>query len=234
LYERYTAGVSQPVIWDPSSGWAGRLAGAITSRTKPLYIGCDPNTDHLWSDADGMMHSKYTEIAAYHASHSALDAPPKVLFFPCGSEVMQDQPAFQKYKGKVDIVFTSPPYWFRELYSDDEEQSARKFTEFEDWCEGFLKPTLETAAQWLRPGGILLWNIADIKVGEKYIPLEQKSIEYAVGAGLVQGDTIRLLMANMPGGNRVNEDGSGTAKNTCKVGGRLQKYEPIFSFRKPE
>jgi len=232
LYERYTTGIKNPVIWDPSSGWAGRLAGAITSRTKPTYIGCDPNTDHLWSDADGTVHSKYTEIAAYHASRSALDAPPKVVFFPCGSEVMKDQPAFQEYKGKVDVVFTSPPYWFREVYSDDEEQSGRKFSAFDDWCEGFLRPTLETAAKWLRPGGTLLWNIADIKVGGKYIPLEQRSIEYATAAGLVQGDTIRLLLANMPGGNRVNEDGTGTAKNICKVDGRLIKFEPIFVFRK--
>lgn len=233
LYERYTAGVTAPVIWDPSSGWAGRLAGAISSRTKPLYIGCDPNSDHLWSDADGTIHSKYTEIAAYHAGRSALDAPPKVLFFPCGSETMKDQPEFQKYKGKVDVVFTSPPYFAKELYSQDAEQSARKFSAFEEWCEGFLKPTLETAAAWLKPGGVLLWNIADAKFGNKLLPLEQRSIDYATAAGLVQGNTIRLLLSNMPGGNRVNEDGTGTAKNTCLVNGRLIKYEPIFTFQKP-
>lgn len=233
LYERYTSGVSHPVIWDPSSGWAGRLAGAITAKTKPLYIGCDPNTDHLWVDDAGVAHSKYTEIAAYHASRTPFDAPPKVLFFSCGSEVMQDQPVFQEYRGNVDVVFTSPPYFFRELYSDDPEQSAKKFSTFEDWCEGFLNPTLETAAKWLKPGGILLWNIADIKVAGKYLPLEQRSIDYATAGGLVQNKTIRLLMSNMPGGNRVKEDGTGTAKNTCLVNGRLVKFEPIFVFRKP-
>lgn len=232
LYERYTTGVSQPVIWDPSSGWAGRLAGAVTSRTRPTYIGCDPNTDHLWVDDAGVSHSKYTEIAAYHASRTPFDVPPKVLFFSCGSEVMKDQPAFQEYRGNVDVVFTSPPYFAKEVYSDDPEQSARKFSEFESWCDGFLKPTLETAAEWLKPGGVLLWNIADAKFGGKMLPLEQRSIDYATAAGLVQGKTIRLLLSNMPGGNRVNEDGTGTAKNTCKVGGRLVKFEPIFVFRK--
>ena len=146
---------------------------------------------------------------------------------------MQDQPAFQPYQGKVDVVFTSPPYFGKELYSDDPEQSARKFSAFEDWCEGFLRPTIETAAKWLKPGGVLLWNIADIKFGNKLLPLEQRSLDYAAAAGLVQEPTIRLLLGNMPGGNRVNEDGTGTAKNTCKVGGRLVKFEPIFCFRKP-
>ena len=233
LYERYTTGVKSPVIWDPSAGWAGRLAGAITSRTKPLYISCDPNTDHLWTDEAGVQHSKYTEIAAFHASRTLLDTCPVVMHFPCGSETMQDQPAFQPYQGKVDVVFTSPPYFGKELYSDDPEQSARKFSAFEDWCEGFLRPTIETAAKWLKPGGVLLWNIADIKFGNKLLPLEQRSLDYAAAAGLVQEPTIRLLLGNMPGGNRVNEDGTGTAKNTCKVGGRLVKFEPIFCFRKP-
>jgi len=232
LYERYTAGVEHPVIFDPSSGWAGRLAGAITSRTKPTYIGCDPNSDHLWVDAAGVSHSKYTEIAAYHASRAALDTSPKVLFFPCGSEVMKDQPAFQEYRGKVHVVFTSPPYFAKEVYSEDAEQSARKFSEFEAWCKGFLRPTIMTAAEWLAPGGVLLWNIADAKFGNKLLPLEQRSIDYAVAAGLTQEPTIRLLLSNMPGGNRVNEDGTGTAKNTCKVNGRLVKFEPIFVFRK--
>lgn len=234
LYERYTTGVSHPVIWDPSSGWAGRLAGAVTSRTRPTYIGCDPNTDHLWVDDAGVQHSKYTEIAAYHASRTPFDAPPKVLFFPCGSEVMKDQPAFQEYRGKVDVVFTSPPYFHRELYSNDPEQSAHKFSGFEDWCEGFLKPTLETAAEWLKPGGVLLWNIADIKEGGKFLPLEQRSIEYATAAGLIQGGTIRLLMAGMPGANRISDEGKGTAKNTCLVKGRVAKFEPIFTFLKPK
>jgi hypothetical protein len=105
LYERFTAGMSSPIIWDPSSGWGGRLAGAVTARTQPTYIGCDPNTDHLWTDASGMRHSKYTEIAAYHASRTPFDAAPSVVFFPCGSEVMRNQPEFQSYKEQVDVVF---------------------------------------------------------------------------------------------------------------------------------
>lgn len=234
LYERYTRGIVNPVVWDPSSGWAGRIAGAITSKTKPLYIGCDPNSDHLWVDAAGVQHSKYTEIAAYHASRTPFDAPPQVMFFPCGSEVMKDQPEFQAFKGKVDVVFTSCPYFSKEVYSDDPEQSAIKFPVFEDWCEGFLKPTLETAAEWLKPGGVLLWNIADAKFGGKLLPLEQRSIDYATNAGLVQQETIRLLMAGMPGANRISDEGKGTAKNTCMVNGRVTKFENIFTYVKPK
>lgn len=233
LYERYTQGRPSPIVWDPSSGWAGRLVGALTAHTKPMYIGCDPNTDHLWTDQHGRVHSKYTEIVAFHDAQLPFKTEPsKVLFFPCGSEVMKEQPAFQEYRGKVDVVFTSPPYFSKELYSTDTEQSATKYPAFEVWCESFLRPTLETAAEWLTPGGVLLWNIADAKFGNKLLPLEERSLQYMRDAGLVQHETIRLLLASMPGANRV-QDGQGTAKNTCRVRGRIVKYEPIFVFSKP-
>lgn len=233
LYERFSEGVAAPIIYDPSAGWGGRLVGAITARRHGVYIACDPNEDHLWVDERGVRHSKYTELAAYHASRLTLDQrTPNVVFFPCGSETMRDQSAFQQYKGQVDVAFTSPPYFNREAYSESEGQSYKKFTAFDDWCEGFLKPTIETAAEWLRPGGYFLWNIADIKHGKEYLPLEARSCAYALGAGLIQQDTIRMLLASMPGANRVADDGTGTAKNTCLVQGRVTKYEPVFVFRK--
>ncbi len=201
-----------------------------------MYIGCDPNTDHLWTDSNGVVHSKYTEIAAYYDELYKLDGQKSdVLFFPCGSEVMRDQPEFQKYKGKLDLVFTSPPYFARELYSDDPTQSAIKFSQFDDWCEGFLKPTIRTAAEWLKPGGYFLWNIADATFDGKMLPIEGKSIEYAKQFGLVQEPTVKMLLTSMPGQNRVKADGSGgTMKNSTKVNGKISKFEPVFVFRRPE
>jgi hypothetical protein len=231
LYERY--GTPGGVYWDPSSGWAGRLAGVVTGPNSPLYIGTDPNTDHLWTDDQGVAHSKYTELAAYFRQRMPFGDAPRVLFFPCGSEDMRHQPKFQAYKGAVSVVGTSCPYFNREKYSGDDEQSCAKYSEFEDWCEQFLKPTIETAAEWLKPGGYLWWNIADIRVGNgTYLPLEQRSIEYAKAAGLEYVTTHKMLLASMPGGNRVI-NGKGTAKNTTSVKGRVCKYEPIFIFRRP-
>ena len=235
LYEKYTQGIENPVIYDPSAGWGGRMIGAISARGNPTYIACDPNADHVWTDDFGVEHSKYTELAAYYSDMHPMDeSRAKVLFFPCGSEEIRHSPIFKQYRGKVNVAFTSPPYFNREVYSEDAEQSAKKFSGFDDWCEGFLKPTIETAAEWLAPGGYLFWNIADIKHGTgNYLPLEARSIEYATKAGLIQGDTIRLLMTNMPGANRIDPEGKGTARNTCLVNGRVNKFEPIFSFRKP-
>jgi DNA modification methylase len=89
-------------------------------------------------------------------------------FFQLGSEVIRDDRRFKKYKGKLDLVFTSPPYYRAEGYSEDEHQSNVKFTTYDKWRDGFLRPTLETAVEWLRPGRPLIWNIADTKEGQRY------------------------------------------------------------------
>jgi hypothetical protein len=153
--------------------------------------------------------------------------------FTLGSEVIGQDPAFQQYKGNLDLVFTSPPYFNREGYSEDDTQSLKKFPFYDQWREGFLRPTLETAYGSLRPNRYLLWNIADIKVGDQYYPLEQDSIEILKSMGAEYIGVEKMVLANMPGANRVGEDGKPTCKNFCKVNGKWHKTELIFVFKKP-
>ena len=149
-----------------------------------------------------------------------------------GSEVMQYNPEFQTYKGKIDLVFTSPPYFAKEAYSEDEEQSYKKFGTYGLWRDGFLKPTLETAYEWLRPGGYLLWNIADAKFGKDVLPLEGDSRSILKNLEMEYVTTEKMCLAQMPGGNRIGDDGKPKTKNFCKVKGMWLKYEPVFVYRR--
>lgn len=267
LYERYTKDVNRKkiYIWDPSAGWAGRLLGCMSVKDKEIgkdqygdaiyatyhYIGTDPNTDHNTTPG----RTKYHEVADFYnkkiKSRGLEPHHNTYEIYQCGSEVMSEQPDFQKYRGNLDMVMTSPPYFAKELYSADPEQSARKFDQFDVWLEGFLQPTIETAAEWLRPGGYLVWNIADVKFGNIMMPLESKSCLYAQLAGLEHVETLKMLLAQMPGGNRThittdaggNKIEAGRAKNVCRVFRANSKgvgatplwfkYEPVFVFRKP-
>lgn len=251
LYEKFLKGKENAVIWDPSAGWGGRLLGAMSVNREVVnnihYIGTDPNTDHNTTEG----RTKYHELADFYnrvknkgvlcfETHNN-----SYEIYQCGSEVMTEQPAFKKYKGVVDLVFTSPPYFAKEVYSEDPEQSAIKFNTYDLWRDGFLKPTLQTAYEWLRPGGYLLWNIADAKFGGQMLPLEKDSIDIMKSLGMEHVETLKMVLAQMPGGNRIDtEDGKPSAKNFCKlreagtqgkgVGGKMSwyKYEPIFVFKK--
>lgn len=262
LYERFTEHIKdQEVIniYDPSSGWGGRILGAMSVSTDRNihYIGTDPNTDHIVGDTN-----KYSMIANFFNDNVRRNQLfPKMHtheIFLSGSEVIGDNPDFQKYKGKLDMVFTSPPYFAKEVYSDDPEQSCHKFSQYEDWKNGFLYPTLKTAVEYLRHDRYLLWNIADAAFDGVLLPLEEDSRKILEQLGMTYVMTLKMALAQMPGGNRTEESDDeyteisntvfgektevrkhvkGKMKNFCMVksnGRRIMlKYEPIFVFHKP-
>jgi len=246
IYEKYTEEWKHEediFVWDPSSGWGGRLLGAmaVEDRRHLVYLGNDPNTDHTTTPG----RTKYHEIHDFYTEHvkkGGFFGLPHTdfKFWQQGSEEMQYEPDFQQYKGKLSLVFTSPPYFAKEAYSEDPAQSYKKFSQYDLWRDGFLHVTLKTAYEWLRPGGYLAWNIADAVFGGEMLPLEADSRTYLESLGMVYQDTVKMTLAQMPGGNRLDTvTGLPKAKNFCKVlsesgkGDMWLKYEPIMIFRKP-
>lgn len=244
IYETFLNGLpgDSLTVWDPSSGWGGRILGAMSSELRTSdntakhihYIGTDPNPDFYVNGE-----SVYGTIADFYnrvrVGQSLFDTGHTYTMFQSGSEDAQHIPEFQRYKGKLDLVFTSPPYFNREAYADDEQQSYRKFSSgYDSWREGFLRETIQTAYDYLKSNRKFVWNIADIKVGsDKYIPLQADSVRIAQEVGFSHVETIYMALRGMPGANRVNGDGELTARNMCKVNGRMYKHEPVFVFHKP-
>ena len=234
IYERYTKHIEQdePLnIYDPSSGWGGRILGAMSSLKRIHYIGTDPNTDNY---IDELGKTRYEYVADFF-NNEVLETNPfweedknTYHIFQDGSEFIGNNPEFQTYKDILDLVFTSPPYFDREQYSEDEEQSYKLYPKYDNWRDNFLRPTLTTAYEYLKPNRYLLWNIADIKIGkDKYHPLEQDSIDIVESLGGEYKDKLKMLMTTMTGLNPEN------VKNCVKVDGSYRKYEPIFVFWKP-
>lgn len=256
IWEKYTEEFkkdSEIVVWDPSCGWGGRIIGAmaIECDRNVLYLGTDPNPDHtvyaggLYDESNPpncALWTKYDDMAQFFndktdRGHNLDPSNNSWKVWQSGSEVIQNNPEFQKYKGKVSVVFTSPPYFHREEYSTDMNQSCHKFSAYDDWKNGFLYETLKTAYEWLRPGGYICWNIGDIKEGKVFVPLEKDSKDIMTKLGFQYVETIKMVMGQMPGGNRTKKDSNGdltsTNKNTVRVEGKFFRYEPIFVYRKP-
>lgn len=241
IYETYTNDWKQEptvYVWDPSSGWGGRLMGALSVEDGRhiTYLGNDPNTDHNTTPG----RTKYHEVYDFYCEHvhkGGMWGLPHTgfRFWQKGSEDMQYDFDFQQYKGKVSLVFTSPPYFAKEAYSEDPGQSYKKFSQYDVWKKEFLFETLKTAVAWLRPGGYLAWNIADAVFSGDMLPLEQDSKEILDQLGMQYVDTLKMTLAQTPGGNRIDQTtGLPKFKNFCKVDGAWRKYEPIFIWKKPQ
>jgi len=243
IYENYTSHIQQdePLhIYDSSAGWGGRIIGAMASRKKTHYIGTDPNPDNF---IDELGISRYEYVAKFYNDNCVDDFSDSLVkffnvkkqgntyeLFQDGSELIQNNPKFQKYKGKLDLAFTSPPYFNREQYSQDENQSFIAYGEYSDWKENFLRPTLTTIYEYLKNDRYVLWNIADIKIGSNtYYPLEQDSIDILTELGCEYKGKIKMLMTRMVG---LDPTKSGI-KNSVKHNGKAYKFEPIFVFHKP-
>lgn len=235
IYSRFTEKNKKQkriVIYDPSSGWGGRIIGACATGAdrKIHYVGTDPNPDNF---IPNLGVSRYEYVADFYQRNIPQENHITFEMFQCGSEVIGQEQRFKKYKNKIDLVFTSPPYFNAEGYSTDNNQSSVKFPEYEQWRDGFLKQTLETACDYLKIGGRLIWNIADVKEGRFMLPLEEDTVEILESLGMKYEDKLKYVMTKSPGSGRTSSvHRNPTAKNFAAFGGDFRKYEPIFVFRK--
>jgi len=243
LYEKYTEHIpsdeGRVTVYDPSSGWGGRILGAMSSNKKIHYVGTDPNTDNF---IDGLGVSRYKYLADFYNDtctndytdtalnfFEPVEQPNTFEVFMDGSELIGNNPKFQKYKGKLYFVFTSPPYFNREQYSTDETQSFKAYSEYEDWRDNFLRPTLTTAYEYLKNDRYILWNIASIKIGkDTYFDLEGDSRKILEDLGCEYKGKLKMLMTRMIG---LDPSKSGIL-NSVKHQNKAYKFEPIFVFYK--
>jgi hypothetical protein len=240
LYENFTKHIpasEMVTVYDPSSGWGGRILGAM-SVVRPIhYVGTDPNTENIIPEL-GI--SRYEYLADFYLKSIGERGSLSSKFFDTkethtyelfqdGSETIKYNKKFHKYKGKLDFVFTSPPYFNREMYSDDETQSYKAYSQYSDWRDNFLRPTLETAVDYLKSDRYLCWNIANIKVSDnKFIHLEEDSIEILKSLGMEYRGKICMLMTKMIGNTDPRR-----LMNKVFHKGEWWKMEPIFVFYKP-
>ncbi len=135
-------------VLDFCGGWGDRLCGAAAAYPQvSSFTVIEPRVESQ---------------ARYEAQLHSYGVPmPLTVHIGCAEDVL---PSLQSEV--FDIVFTSPPYFDCEHYGDatilSEEQSHRKFRQFDAWLEGFLYPVVCECIRVLKVGGTLVLNVNDI------------------------------------------------------------------------
>ncbi len=216
-------------VGDTSMGWGGRLAGLLSSlskksdhfKRKVVLLGTDPNF---------YLTEKYVKLFLYWKRNINPYVNLKLKIKTVGAENVLEDIEYAKHKGKLHIVFTSPPYFNKEHYLNDSEQSFIKYPEYEDWIDNFLSPMIQNIYELLRENGHFYLNIAKIKNQGKIYDLETASIEIAERAGFRHVQTIKMLMGVTQGAAR--KDRSNDVINEIFINNKRYKFEPIFIFIK--
>lgn len=218
-------------VGNTSMGWGGRLAGLLASinrksqlsKKKIVLIGTDPNY---------LLTEKYHQLHAYWKRKINPYVNLDLKVSTVGAEEIFENEIFREHKGKVHLVFSSPPYFNKEHYSNDEAQSFIKFPEFDDWLNHFLKPLIQNTYELLRPSGSFFLNISNIRGKGGVLDLITPTLSFAKEVGFTLIETYKMTMGIVQGAARKEQ--STSIINEIQIDGKRQKYEPIFQFLKEQ
>jgi tRNA1(Val) A37 N6-methylase TrmN6 len=180
-------------ILDFSAGRGARLIGAIAMGVD--YVGVDPDPRAIAG-----CQRIITELAP-----AASKGHYEMIRAPFQKVPLEQLP-------KVDMVFTSPPYFKLEEYNKDPDQSTVEFPTLDEWLEGFLYPSLAKAWECLEPDGLFILNLNDMSYSAnpryKFTRLAIKKVNTLPGArflGVIGSGEIHL--ANQPHAVVVGRNG---------------------------
>jgi hypothetical protein len=149
IYQKYCPAGGN--VLDPCFGYSGRLLGAWASHIG-RYEGCDP-----------CVKTYEGSLACSHDLSLLTKKMNKEMLLPlynCPEIVLHNMP-FEEFKteSEYDLVFTSPPYYNLEKYSDEPTQSYMKYKSYYDWKTWFLKPLILISQIVLRQNGYFVLNV---------------------------------------------------------------------------
>lgn len=130
-------------LLDFSCGFGGRLIGAYASDRVKYYLGIDPLSENIES------HKKIYSLIQQHAvlKNKKFDAD-----FICGSV----EEVIEGVSDKFNIVFTSPPYFNKEIYASSKGQCYNLYPKYEDWRDLWLEKILTQSYGLLTNHGAMI------------------------------------------------------------------------------
>uniref|UniRef100_A0A6C0H5R7 Type II methyltransferase M.TaqI-like domain-containing protein n=1 Tax=viral metagenome TaxID=1070528 RepID=A0A6C0H5R7_9ZZZZ len=135
--------IFRPKTWlDISAGWGDRLISGILYGIE-YYCGVDPNNnlhDYYKNIIDTMVEeNKRENFVLINDAFETVELPTKVM--------------------EYDIVFSSPPFYDLEKYSDSVNDSLNKYPNEKEWHDLFLMTSINKSIKYLKKGGYLILYI---------------------------------------------------------------------------
>lgn len=140
-------------ILNPCAGWGGRLLGIASC---------------LFEDIE------YTEVEPSTATFNGLVRLKE--FLNLGDNYKQINLPFENVELKenyFDFVFTSPPYFDTEIYSEEDTQSYKGCSTYDDWKRDFLYVMLDKIVKSMKVHATCLLNVGKVRY-----PIDDDIVDY--------------------------------------------------------
>lgn len=149
IYERFCP--KNGVIYDYSCGYGGRMLGALSSKNNYTYYGVDPNTNTYYN---------LLKLGKY-IQDTFNEIEPRYHIFNTVSE------EFYNPDIKADFIFSCPPFFALERYSDEPTQSVNKFPQYELWLKHYARETIKQCRKMIKDTGLFGIDIIDFTYKNK-------------------------------------------------------------------
>ena len=168
-------------VLDFSSGYGGRMLGALTSNLRYHYTGIDPNT------------KTYNGLVALGELMTSLGLGSGFEMHHLPSEQFTPEP------GYYDAAFSSPPYFNLETYTDEPTQCMNSCTNLDEWFTTYVTPTIQMLHTALAKDAIYAVNIADYKDGKEEFNIVEQWKQISEQVGFTYQKQIDMILNVRPG-----------------------------------
>lgn len=190
-------------ILDTSCGFGSRMSAVLLSGHN--YYGFDPNVS---------LYNKLLEYKKFMIENDVIGRQQICDIRCCGSEVF-----IKDFVNKMDVSFTSPPYFNLEKYSNDNSQSTNNYDNYSNWVINFVIPTVNNTYKYLKVGGYAMINIKNIN--KKETCFDDFFNAFSSNEGFEYIETFDMEIPKKQYGMQYNNE-KGVIKNK----------EPVMVFRK--
>lgn len=166
-------------VLDFSAGWGDRLIAALATKHVKKYVGFDPNIE-LKKGHDAIIRSFGLAQGGQYT----------IRYEPFEQASLDLTQTF-------DMVFTSPPYFDLEVYSDADTQSISSFQTSNEWVNRFLLTAVLKAWSVLEVHGHMVLHIADYR-NHKYVEAMNLFIQWKCEGALFLGVVGAVGMQGSP------------------------------------
>lgn len=143
IYEKYCPKENANIL-DYSCGFGSRMLGCLTSKYNFTYYGIDPNS---------RLQENLEKLGTFISENKNVN----YKLYCQGSEEY-----IEELENKIDLAFSSPPYFKWEIYTEEETQSVSKFPEYDGWLKNYTVPTIQNIYKYLKDDGLFIINIKNL------------------------------------------------------------------------
>jgi hypothetical protein len=115
----------------------------------------------------------------------------------CGSEE-------EVFNRKFDFLFSSPPYFDAERYSDNITQSYNKYPQYDVWMESYWRKTVQNMKYMMDGNSIFAINVGNNR-SEKMKKIDRDMNAVIADEGMRLINTMTIITPISPLANKTNE-----------------------------